>query len=177
MNTPPKDPPQQNDAAEEVDLEQYAARGEKPPNARTYVIRIDDERHRVHTVALTGRELLSLAKRQPPDAYTVEQVLRGGEHHVVCPDQKVDLTTPGVERFVTRAGVAFYIDQEEVFTPTPTLTVREILTDYAKVDATQTTLVELRGAEQVKHTNLDERLPVACCVRVVVFDTTPTPVS
>ncbi len=161
----------------EVDLEEYAARGEPPPPARTYVIRVDDERYRVNALSMTGRDLLTLAKKQPPEAYTVDQILHGGERRVICPDQKVDLTAPGVERFVTRSGVAFFIDQEEVFAPTSVLTVREILTSYAKADATQTTLVELRGTEQIKHPNLDERLTITCCERFVVFHNSATSVS
>lgn len=166
----------QDDTAEEVDLEQCAARGEKPPHAHTYVIRIDDERHRVNALSITGRELLMLAKKQPPNAYTVEQIVRG-KRHVVCPDQKVDLTAPGIERFVTRAGVTFSIDQEEVSAPTPTLTVRVILSEYAKVDPAKTMLVEMRGSEQVRHPNLDEQLTVTTCSRFVVFHNTPTTVS
>lgn len=162
---------------EEVDIEQYAARGEKPPPVCTYVVRIDDARYRVNALSITGREILALANKQPPDAYSIQQILRGGEHRVICPDQKIDLTTPGVERFATRAGVTFYIDQEEEFAPTPTLTVREILTTHAKVDASQTTLVELRGAEQIKHTDLDEVLTVKPCMRFAVYHNQPTPVS
>lgn len=177
MANEPNEPKHGESHEQEIDLEQYAARGEKPPAAHTYVIRIDDERHRANALSLTGRDLLALANKQPPDAYTIEQVTRGGERRVICPDQKVDLTAPGVERFATRAGVTFYIDQEEEFTTTPTLTVREILTDYAKVDATQTTLVELRGAEQIKHPNLDERITIRPCERFAVYDNKPTPVS
>lgn len=178
MTKPPNDkiPPTDGaDLFDEVELEVWAARGEKPPAAREYVIRIDDDKYRLNALSVTGRDLLVLAKKEP-GAYTIEQVLHG-ERHVVCPDQKVDLTAAGIERFVTRAGVAFFIDQEEVFAPTATLSVREILTTYAKVDATQSTLVELRGAEQVKHPDLDERLTVACCTRFVVFDNKPTSVS
>lgn len=177
MSNDHKNQGHQDDIAEEVDLEQCAARGEKPPHAHTYVIRIDDERYRVNALSITGRDLLTLAKKQPPEAYTIDQIMHGGQRRMICPDQKVDLTAPGVERFVTRAGVTFFIDQEEVHASTATLTVREILTEYAKADAATTTLVELRGTEQVKHTSLDERLTVVCCERFVVFHNKPTPVS
>jgi hypothetical protein len=89
----------------------------------------------------------------------------------------VDLAAAGTERFVTRPGVTFKVDQEECHAATATLTVREVLTDHAKVNPDLTTLVELRGDEQVKHPNLDETLLLRQCERFVVFHNTPTTAS
>lgn len=176
MTSDQKNPSPDQDLAEEAELELYAARGEKPPRARTYVLRIDDEKYRVNALSITGRGIAELANK-PPEAYSIEQFTRGKKPRTICPDQKVDLTAAGIERFVTRPGVTFTIDQEECHAPTPTLSVREVLTDYAKVNPNLTTLVELRGDEQVKHPDLTESLPLRQCERFVVFHNTPTPVS
>lgn len=165
------------DLHDEIDLEQYAQRGEKPPSALRYVIRIDDQKFRVTSSTITAHEILALAGGLAPGSHTAEQVHRGDKRSVICPLERVDLTQPGIERFVTRVGVAFFIDQEQVFAPTATLTVREILEDYAKVDATKTTLVEMHGDDRVKHPDLNERLTVNVCERFVVFHNTPTTVS
>ncbi len=176
MTNTPNDSSPDHDLAEEADLELYAARGEKPPRARTYVLRIDDERYRVNALSITGRGIADLANK-PSEAYAIEQITRGKPARTICPDQKVDLTAAGIERFVTRPGVTFTVDQEECHAPTPTLSVREVLSDYAKVDPNLTTLVELRGDEQVKHPDLNEGLTLRQCERFVVFHNTPTTVS
>lgn len=165
-----------NHLADEVDLEQYAARGEKPPLARQYVLRIDDEQHRVSSPTITRTDILKLAGRTLPEDYTVEQIMRG-QPKVVCPGATIDLAQGGTERFVTRRGVTFFVDQKQVFAPSRTLTVREVLTTYAQVDPSQTTLVERQGDEQVKHPNLDEQLSIEVCTRFTVFHNTPTTVS
>ena len=49
-----------------VDVEAYAKKGEKPPKAKSYQIRIDNQKYTVETRSLTGRELLTLAGKRPP---------------------------------------------------------------------------------------------------------------
>jgi len=161
---------------EEVDLEACTARGEKPPRARAYLLRVDDRTYCVKALSITGREVAALAEK-PSDVTSIQLLVRGKKPRTICPDQKVDLTTVGIECFVTRPGVTFTIDQEERHSTCTTLTVREILREHAGVDPSLTTLVEMRGDEPVKHPDLDETLPLRQCERFVVFHNTPTPVS
>jgi len=84
-----------------VDLEQYAREGHRPPRAPRYRIRIDRQYYVVAAPSLTGRELLQLAGKTPPEQYMLSQKLRGGQTKRIDLDERVDFTTPGVERFMT----------------------------------------------------------------------------
>jgi hypothetical protein len=91
-----------HDGAEEVvDLEEYAKADRRPPRARQYRIRIDKQYYVVAVPFMTGRELLNLAGKTPATNYEISLKLRGGESRRVGLDEKVDFTTPGVERFRT----------------------------------------------------------------------------
>jgi hypothetical protein len=86
---------------EVVDLEEYAKAGRKPPRARRYKIRIDKQHYVVEVSSMTGRELLTLAGKTPVSNYMVSQKMRGGEARKIGLDERVDFTTPGLERFMT----------------------------------------------------------------------------
>src|SRR5262245_58361968 len=81
-----------------VDLEQYAREGHRPPRAPRYRIRIDRQYYVVAAPGLTGRELLQLAGKTPPEQYMISQKLRGGQVQRIDLDARADFTTPGVER-------------------------------------------------------------------------------
>ena len=82
-----------------VDVEEYGKRNEKPPKARKYRIRINKQHFTVDVPEMTGRDILTLAGKTPPDRYKLQQKLHGGNVTVVGPDTVVDFTAPGVERF------------------------------------------------------------------------------
>lgn len=84
-----------------IDLEQYAKEGKPVPKGKKYQIRIDREKFIVDVECMTGRELLKLAGKVPPEKYQLNQILRGGEVKKVGYDESVCFTTPGIERFVT----------------------------------------------------------------------------
>jgi hypothetical protein len=83
-----------------VIIEEFAKRGEKPPHAKTYVIRIDKETYHVHKPNPTGEELLQLAGKTSA-GYKLYQIFRGRQPEPVAPHQHVDLRAHGVERFTT----------------------------------------------------------------------------
>jgi hypothetical protein len=86
--------------AELVVIEEFAKRGEKPPHAKTYVIRIDKETYHVHKHNPTGEELLHLAGKNST-TYKLYQVFRGRQPEPVAPHEHVDLRAHGIERFTT----------------------------------------------------------------------------
>jgi hypothetical protein len=73
--------------------------------------------------------------------------------------------------------ITFFVDKEKFESPTPTLTVRQILVDYAKEDPTKTTLAEKHDSQIIKHPNLDEVITLKDGMKFVVLHNTPTPVS
>jgi Multiubiquitin len=84
-----------------VDLEECALANRQPPRARRYRIRIDKQKYEVEVVAMTGRELLTLAGKLPVTNYMISQKFRGGQAKKIGLDEEADFTTPGVERFMT----------------------------------------------------------------------------
>ncbi len=86
------------DEIEVVDLEEYAC-SEKPipTHVKYYLIRVDKEKFRVQS-PITAKEILIVAGLAPDD-YHLQQKFRGGKREKLEPEQEVDLTKPGVERF------------------------------------------------------------------------------
>jgi hypothetical protein len=89
--------------AELVEVEEYGRRGgtDRLPAAKLYVIRVDKEKFTVSWPSLTGRAILELAGKTPPERYKLTQKLHGGGAHTVGLDDVVDLRAPGIERFMT----------------------------------------------------------------------------
>lgn len=84
-----------------IDLEEYARTEQKPPKAKRYRIRIDKQHFVVEVSEMTGRQILELAGKQPPDRFRLDQKLHGGQTKKIELDEVVDFTTPGIERFMT----------------------------------------------------------------------------
>ncbi len=73
--------------------------------------------------------------------------------------------------------VVFFIDNEQFKTEESELTVRIILTDYAKEDPAETVLVHRKGNDLTKLEDLDQIIVLENGMKFVVYHTGPTPVS
>jgi hypothetical protein len=82
-----------------ADLEEYARRGEQPPHCRGYRFKVNGEPFETHQRIITGREVLVLAELVPPEKFTLRVKVAGQRPEKVDMDQKVDLRTPGIEKF------------------------------------------------------------------------------
>lgn len=71
-----------------------------PDGQAKYQIRIDSKDVTVERGTLTGREILTLVRKDPAE-WALNQKLRGGRRKPVEPDQEVDITRPEIERFET----------------------------------------------------------------------------
>jgi len=100
---PAPEPELSDEVVDLLDVEAFAKANprKKPPRAKIYRIRIDKVRHDVKVPAMTGRELLSLAGKTPPERYSVSQKMHGGRSVPVGLDETVSFAEPGVERFMT----------------------------------------------------------------------------
>lgn len=83
-----------------MDMEAFAKEGKDLPKGRKYILLIDRKKYKWDQECITGRELLILAGKNP-DRYQINQRFRFGRVEEVQLDEKVDLATCGVERFVT----------------------------------------------------------------------------
>lgn len=85
----------------EVDVEQYAKEGKPVPSGVIYIITIDKRKFRVKVECMTGKELLVLAEKTPPERFQLNQRLIGGKVIKIGYDQKVCFTDFGIEKFMT----------------------------------------------------------------------------
>jgi hypothetical protein len=86
---------------EEVDIEECGRAGKHPPKAKRYKIRVDDRYYVVTEPCMTGRAILILAGKTPPESYILTQKLHGGKLRTIELDEEVDFRKPGIERFNT----------------------------------------------------------------------------
>jgi hypothetical protein len=84
-----------------VDIEEYATAGKTIPKGRRYRIRIDRVKYVVTVSSMTGRQLLVLAGKEPPERFRLDQKLHGGQTKEIQLEESADFTQPGVERFMT----------------------------------------------------------------------------
>lgn len=78
-----------------------SARPAQPAKPRFYKVLIEKTQYDVHEPTPTGRELLTIAGKQPPDQFAIYLKLPGQQPKRIGLDETVDLREPGVERFVT----------------------------------------------------------------------------
>ncbi len=83
-----------------IDIEEYAKAGKPVHKDKKYRIRVDKDHFVLHHHEITGRAILELVHKTP-DKYRLYQHFHRGQTKVVQPDQVVDLTARGVERFTT----------------------------------------------------------------------------
>jgi hypothetical protein len=84
---------------DELDIEAFPGL-ECKPRARRYIIRIDKKPYVIEQALITGRQLLYIAGKNPPEQFRIWQIIRGESHELTL-DEKVDVRAPGVEKFRT----------------------------------------------------------------------------
>jgi Prokaryotic E2 family E/Multiubiquitin len=82
-----------------IDLEQHAKEGRRPPRARGYRIKVNDDYFVWHEPTIKGRQVLELAGLIPPDGYRLRLKITGGKPQPVGLDEVVDLRRHGLEKF------------------------------------------------------------------------------
>jgi multiubiquitin len=84
-----------------IEIEIFVKEDRPVPHAKGYVIRVDKQKITVHKHEITGREILELANKRPPENYILREIFSGGRSEVVALDQIVDLHRHKVEKFKT----------------------------------------------------------------------------
>lgn len=84
-----------------IDLEEYAALGKKPGRAKAYKVRVDKEKVTFLKPIVTGEEILSKVGKSS-NMFKLFQRIKGQGKITIAPNDKVDLTKKGVERFSTQ---------------------------------------------------------------------------
>jgi hypothetical protein len=65
------------------------------------LVQIDKDYFKAPSPRMTGRELLQLADKKPAEDFAIYRKIKGGQPERIALDEKVDLSRPGVERFLT----------------------------------------------------------------------------
>ena len=84
-----------------IDVEAYAKEGKEPPKGVHYKIRVDKETYTVSVSQMTGQEILELAGKSPVTQFRLDMKLHGGATNKIELTAIIDLTMPGIERFMT----------------------------------------------------------------------------
>jgi hypothetical protein len=87
--------------AEEIEIEEYGKKNCRPPRAKRYIIRIDKTKYTVHVSHMTGRQLLELAGKVPPDRFSISMKRHGGHVKPIALDEEVHFHRHEIERFMT----------------------------------------------------------------------------
>ena len=90
----------QDDLPEVIDIEDFAKTGRIPPKGHRYQFRVDRDQYTTDKECLTGREILAIAGKVPPENWILSQLKRKAVVPVGL-DERIDLTEPGIERFMT----------------------------------------------------------------------------
>jgi hypothetical protein len=91
--------PEEEIADEVIDLEAFSKTGKRPPRARAYRFKVNDDVFEWPKPVITGREVLTLAGLTPPENYSLRLKVAGGKPRKIELNDKVDLREPGVEKF------------------------------------------------------------------------------
>lgn len=82
-----------------ADLEEYAKNGKEPPRCRGYRFKVNGQPYVVENPLITGREVLIIADKTPPENYTLRVKMSGHRPQKVELEEKVNLRHPGIEKF------------------------------------------------------------------------------
>lgn len=86
---------------QEIDVAQYSKEGKEVPKNHHYVIIVDKTRLVSKHECLTGKEILHLAGKTPPERFQLNQRFTNGKVVTIKHDQKVCFTECGIEKFMT----------------------------------------------------------------------------
>ncbi len=90
----------QEEILEEIaDLEEYAQKGKQPPHCRGYRLKVNGQAYVVENPIITGREVLVLADKTPPENYTLRVKIAGHRPTKIDLEEAVNLRSPGIEKF------------------------------------------------------------------------------
>jgi hypothetical protein len=152
----------ENDNQElEIDLREFAERGEAVPHAGVYRVRIDDETVKVHTPCPTGEELLQKVGKRPCGFELIAEFYHHHENSVIEPEEKVDLRQHGLKGFITaqKEIVTIFINDKPYHIERGQRTVAEILSKVGQTPEGYILMEEKDGPPLP----LPPNLPVKIC--------------
>lgn len=116
-------------AEEIIDVAEFTSLNKKPPHGKKYRIKIDDKVLVFDNESVIGSEILTKAGFTPIECYSLYQKLKGCDFEKISSNEKVDLSKPGIERFVVKESEVYHysLDGEPETTDLSELTPMNIL--------------------------------------------------
>ena len=130
----------------EIDIFEFAGRGEEVPHAKTYRVRIDDETVKVDTPHPTGEMLLGKVGKRPCAFELIEEFVHH-ENNVVEPGETVNLRKHGLKGFITahKEIVTIFFGEDPYQIERGERTVAEILAKVGETPEGYVLLEEKNG--------------------------------
>ena len=96
---------------------------------KTYEIQVNDNVYYFSEPKVTGRQILEKAKLLPPECHSLYRKLKDCDFEKINLDETVDLSDPGIERFISKEPEVLHytVDEELETTDRKTLSPLEIL--------------------------------------------------
>lgn len=94
-----------------------------------YKIMVDDIHLEFDHPIVTGKEILQKAGKIPTECFSLYQLLKGQDFEKISQNENVDLSKPGIEKFITKPPEVYYytVDDEPETTDEQQLTANQIL--------------------------------------------------
>lgn len=132
---------------------------------KTYDIQVNNTIYQFSVPKVTGQQILEKAKLLPPECYSLYRKLKGCDFEKISLDETVDLSDPGIERFITKEPEVFHytVDGEMETTDRKTLTPAEIL-KLAGIDPQACYLIQvLPDGKHIEYAfQPDEQITLKC---------------
>jgi hypothetical protein len=114
---------------EVVDVENFTSLDKKPPKGKNYKVKIGEDKYTFDQECVTGKKLLEKSGHIPVECYSLYQKLKGCDFEKISANEKIDLSKPGIERFVVKEPEVFHytVDGEPETTDLSELTPKRIL--------------------------------------------------
>ena len=90
-----------NEKKQPINVETFAKEGKVVPKGHHYIIMVDKQPIKVEEECMTGRAILTLAGKTPPERFQLNVRFKGGKVEKVGYDEVICFTKPGIEKFMT----------------------------------------------------------------------------
>ncbi|WP_118194307.1 multiubiquitin domain-containing protein [Albibacterium indicum] len=129
-----------------------------------YYFTLNEEKYRSFRTKVTGTELLNIVGIVDTRCYSLYQKLKGCDFEKVSPDDTINLSNPGIERFITKDADTFVytVDGEHEMTDKKQLSANDILLK-ADIDPNSHYLVLRTTNDEIDYAwNPDESIKMDC---------------
>lgn len=139
---------------------------DKSSKFSSYKILVDNEMLEFHQARVTGLEILMTASKIPQECFALYQKLKGGDFEHISLDEIVDLSNPGIEKFVVKPSEVFHykLDDEPETTEMQSLTANQILENGGITPVSDYYLIEIDSeGHEIRHfDNPEEPIKMRC---------------